>query len=298
MRRYLVAFSALGLAGLGLAGCGLQRFEQREAWRGQAELACLQAGLVRETAYTSLGPALQGPGTCGMDHAIRVTAFADGEVALSQRATLACPIIPQIDAWLAEVVQPAASLHFGARVVEVRSGSYACRSRNNQRGARMSEHGYGNAVDIHAFRLSDGREVTLVRGWHGRPEEQDFLREVFLGACRHFTTVLGPGADPFHYDHFHFDLARHDPRGLRRVCKPVIKYTPRLAPARRPAPSMAPPANEPVLEPEEDPAGPDQAALSPRRPVEPSPAAFARHVPASSPSRSVAAPRVPDALFR
>ena len=79
-----------------------------------------------------------------------------------------------------------------------------------------------------AFRFADGREVAVVKGWRGAPEEQEFLREVFTGACNYFTTVLGPGADAFHYDHFHLDLARHDPRGERHVCKPVLKFTPRL----------------------------------------------------------------------
>ena len=54
-----------------------------------------------------------------------------------------------------------------------------------------------------AFRFADGREVAVVKGWRGAPEEQEFLREVFAGACNYFTTVLGPGADSFHYDHFH-----------------------------------------------------------------------------------------------
>src|ERR671921_639749 len=48
------------------------------------------------------------------------------------------------------------------------------------------------------------------------------------GACGYFTTVLGPGADAFHYDPLHIDLARHDPRGERAICKPLLKFSPRL----------------------------------------------------------------------
>jgi Extensin-like protein C-terminus len=81
---------------------------------------------------------------------------------------------------------------------------------------------------VMAFRLADGREIAVRTGWRGAPEEQEFLREVFVGACNYFTTVLGPGADAFHYDHFHLDLARHDARGERHVCKPVLKFEPRL----------------------------------------------------------------------
>jgi hypothetical protein len=171
---------------------------------------------------------IDGPGTCGISYPYRVAAFAGGTVGLTRQATLGCPIIPKIETWLEDTVQPAAALYFGQPVVEMKSGSYNCRPRNNQRGARLSEHSFGNAIDVSSFVLADGREVTVLRGWRGAVEEQEFLREVFTGACRHFTTVLGPGADMFHFDHFHMDLARHDARGQRRVCKPVLKFTPRL----------------------------------------------------------------------
>jgi hypothetical protein len=257
MRRRYVAFSALALVGLGVTGCAF-RFEQREAWRAQAEEACLAQKLVRPSAYMSRMSAIDGPGTCGMSYPFKVAALADGAVALSQRATLACPVISRSDAWLTEVVQPAAAMYFGSSVVEVKSGSYSCRPRNSQRGARMSEHSFGNALDVMAFRLADGREVTVVRGWRGAPEEQEFLREVFVGACDYFSTVLGPGSDAFHYDHFHLDLARHDARGTRRVCKPALSFTPRLGTEAAPAPRpQAPPggwqpAEQPPIDIDED----------------------------------------------
>ena len=72
--------------------------------------------------------------------------------------------------------------------------------------------------------------MSVVKGWKGDPAEQEFLREAFVGACRYFTTVLGPGSDAFHYDHLHLDLARHNPRGERRVCKPILKFEPRIDP--------------------------------------------------------------------
>jgi hypothetical protein len=228
MRRGFVAFSALTLIGLGVTGCGLFRYEQREPWRAEAEAACLSQRLVQPSAYMSRSSAIDGPGACGISYPFKVTAFAGGSVGLSSRGTLACPIIPSIDAWLNEVVQPAASLYFGAAVAEVKSGSYACRPRNNRGGAKLSEHAFGNALDVMGFRFADGREITVLTGWRGAPAEQEFLREVFVAACSYFTTVLGPGADAHHDNHFHLDLARHDPRGQRRVCKPVLKFTPRL----------------------------------------------------------------------
>jgi Extensin-like protein C-terminus len=228
MRRGLVAFVALTLVGLGLTGCGLFRFEQREPWRTQAEEACLSQQLVQPSAYMSRASKIDGPGACGMDYPFKVAAFSSGSVGLTSKVTLACPIIPRIDNWLDEIVKPAALLYYGVPVVDIKAGSYSCRPRNNQAGAKVSEHAFGNAMDVMGFVFADGRQLMVVKGWRGDPADQEFLREVFVGACRYFTTVLAPGADPFHYDHIHIDLARHDPRGERHICKPILKFTPRV----------------------------------------------------------------------
>ncbi len=226
MRRVHLALLALGAIGVGLAGCGKFQKPQRAAWRDQAEAQCLASRQVPFSSYVSLREKpIDGPGTCGMEKPLKVSAFSNGGIALSSNATLACPIVATTDKWLAEVVQPAAQNVLGAQVIELRAGSYSCRAMNNGSGTRRtSEHAFGNAVDVFSFRLNDGRNITVKDGWRGSPEEQAFLREVFVGACEHFSTVLGPGADAFHYDHFHIDLARHS-KG-RHICKPVIKYTP------------------------------------------------------------------------
>lgn len=227
MRRAHLALIALGIVGAtGLAGCGKFQKPQRAAWRDQAEAACMASREVQISSYVSLrGKAIDGPGTCGMQQPLKVSAFSGGGIGLTSSATLSCPIVATTDKWLAEVVQPAAMNVLGAQVIELRAGSYSCRAMNNGTGtSRTSEHAFGNAVDVFSFRLNDNRVITVKDGWRGSPEEQNFLREVFVGACEHFSTVLGPGADPLHYDHFHIDLARHS-KG-RRICKPVIKYTP------------------------------------------------------------------------
>ena len=265
MRHGLVAFFALSLVGFGLTGCGMFRFEQREPWRAEAEQACLSQRLVQPTAYMAQSSRIDGPGACGMDHPFKISAFANGEVGLKSRVTLACPIIPRIDQWLDEIVRPAAMMYFGTRLLDLKAGSYSCRPRNNQRGAKLSEHSFGNALDVMGFALADGREVSVVKGWRGNPAEQEFLREVFVGACRYFTTVLGPGSDSFHYDHLHIDLARHDPRGYRRVCKPYIRFTPRIDPERSQEvmQNLAASADLPSTEMEQD--MPEEEMASPGR---------------------------------
>jgi hypothetical protein len=89
---------------------------------------------------------------------------------------------------------------------------------NGQPGARISEHAFGNALDISSFTLADGRRITVKNGWRGSPEEQGFLRDVQGAACEQFNTVLAPGSNRFHYDHFHFDLMRR--RSANRICNP------------------------------------------------------------------------------
>jgi hypothetical protein len=278
MRRGLVAFFALSLVGLGLTGCGLFRFEQREPWRAQAEEACLSQRMVQPTAYMALSSKIDGPGACGMDYPFKVSAFTNGSVGLKSNVTLACPIIPRIDTWLDEIVKPAAMMYFGVPLADLKAGSYSCRPRNNQRGAKYSEHAFGNALDVMGFALTDGREVSVMKGWKGSPAEQEFLREVFVGACRYFTTVLGPGSDAFHYDHLHIDLARHDPRGQRRICKPILKFTPRIDPEQSRQAYDAAAAGSADLSPidmEEDgpqeqyPATSQAPAASPRAPMPP-----------------------------
>ena len=144
---------------------------------------------------------------------------AVGAVEVKPAATLACPVVSALDQWIAAAVQPAAKRWFGQPVAEIKQiSAYSCRGMNGQAGARISEHAFGNALDIASFVLTDGRKVTVKDGWRGTPEEQGFLRDIQGAACEQFTTVLAPGSNRFHYDHIHVDLMRR-PSG-RVVCNP------------------------------------------------------------------------------
>jgi hypothetical protein len=147
-----------------------------------------------------------------------VAAF--GAVAVTPTATLACPIVSALDRWLADSVQPSAMRWFGARVVEIKQiSAYSCRGMNGNSRAHISEHAFGNALDIAAFTLADGRRITVKDGWKGMPEEQGFLRDVQGAACQQFNTVLAPGSNVYHYDHIHVDLMRRASR--RIICQPA-----------------------------------------------------------------------------
>lgn len=211
-------------AALLLWGCsaGPSFVAEDEPWRKQEELACLASGVVHESPWVKTRYALGGPQSeyCGAQRPFEIAAADGGRVSLRPAALVGCPMIPQIDRWIAEVVQPAAARHLRGSLVEVNIlASYSCRPMNNVDGAKLSEHGHANAIDVGAFVLADGRVVTVKDGWNGRFEEQAFLREVRANSCLTFTTVLGPGADPYHGDHFHLDLARHGHDGTKRVCR-------------------------------------------------------------------------------
>jgi hypothetical protein len=140
-------------------------------------------------------------------------------IEIKPTATLACPIVSALDRWFANSVQPAARKWFNQPVVEIKQiSAYSCRGMNGQAGANISEHAFGNALDIAAFVLADGHRITVKNGWKGSPEEQGFLRDVQGSACDQFTTVLAPGSNHFHYDHIHVDLMRR--ASGRRICNP------------------------------------------------------------------------------
>jgi hypothetical protein len=138
---------------------------------------------------------------------------------LTPPATLACPIVSALDHWVTDAVQPAAVRWFGTPVTEIKQiSAYSCRGMVGAGGSGISEHAFGNAIDIAAFRFADGRRITVQEGWHGTPEEQGFLRDVHLAACDNFTTVLAPGYNAAHYNHIHVDLMRRESGD--RPCRP------------------------------------------------------------------------------
>jgi hypothetical protein len=139
------------------------------------------------------------------------------KAAVSPPATLACPIVSALDKWVSESVQPAALRWFNQPVVEIKQiSSYSCRGMVG--GSGVSEHSYGNALDIAGFILADGRKVLVKTGWNGAPEESGFLHDVQGAACSVFSTVLAPGYNVYHYDHIHVDLMRR--ASGRTPCRP------------------------------------------------------------------------------
>lgn len=220
---YLGACLAI-LAWVAACGGGGIPYEERAEWRDRAEAACIASGQIRATPYYLAAAPVNGPSACSIRTPIKVLATANGQVRVSPPATINCPLTVSLNRWVQNSVQRAAYRYFGKPVVEIRQiASYGCRGRNGSHRGPLSEHAYGNALDIAGFRLAGGEEITVVRGWwRGSPRERAFLREVFIGACAEFYTVLGPGSDRYHYNHFHVDLLVSNASGGRHYCSPRL----------------------------------------------------------------------------
>ncbi|WP_170607305.1 extensin-like domain-containing protein [Ruegeria arenilitoris] len=142
---------------------------------------------------------------CGIKDAVQITSVSG--VVLSRPSTMDCGTAIALNKWVDKSVKP--TFKRRGPVVELQvAAHYACRTRNNRKGARISEHGKGRAIDISGFKMADGEVVTVLDGWRKNPSQKQ-LKKVWRGACGPFGTVLGPNSDRYHRDHFHLDTARH-----------------------------------------------------------------------------------------
>jgi hypothetical protein len=224
-----IAYLAAGIAVaaclgalVGCAGGGTFNDGQRAPWRQAAEDSCVASGAVQASAYVVQMTPIDGPGVCGLERPLRVSGLSGGSVAVSPPALIDCTLTAELDRWVRNSVQPAAQRYFGSRVVEITQiASYGCRGRDGNNWGKISEHAFGNALDMAAFRLANGQQIVVVNAWwRGSPRERAFLQAIFAGACDEFYTVLGPGSDRFHYNHIHVDLLLSNASRGRHYCRP------------------------------------------------------------------------------
>jgi hypothetical protein len=143
-------------------------------------------------------------GGCGVETAISLRSEPTAE--LNRPVQLSCAAARQLALWVETVVQPAAQRTFGQRVKQITHyGGYACRGRTSNR-SRLSEHAFGKAIDIAAFQLEDGQQVSVLKDWSDGGAKQRFLREITAGSCRLFSVVLTPNSNADHANHLHLDI--------------------------------------------------------------------------------------------
>jgi hypothetical protein len=191
---------------------------------------------------------LLSEGDCGAESPLTITAI--GPVKLGGQATMTCGMATALAALMPEAIKAATDI-LGSPLAALETGTgYECRNRNGDGSGKLSQHAFANALDIAAFKLADGRSISVAEGWpHLPPVEAEasesaggektgeaaekppavspqqrattpqarFLATVHKSACTLFSTVLGPDANAAHRDHFHLDLGCHG-----RDCKYLI----------------------------------------------------------------------------
>jgi hypothetical protein len=200
-----------------------------------------------EIAVVEAVPHLIGPGACGGGDMVRVREVIlhdKSRIKVLPAPELRCEMAESVAAWLRDDVAPEFSQ--SSLVSVVNYDSYECRGRNRVAGAKLSEHGKGDALDVRAFKLADGKVVdpTDVNAPH---DLRDRLR---TAACARFHTVLGPGSDGYHESHIHLDLAER--RNGYRICQWDVRDPQPKEIAR--ADIVPLPQPRPVLPPESMPA--------------------------------------------
>jgi hypothetical protein len=174
-------------------------------------------------AAIKLLPPLIGPGACGNRDMVEVKAvlLPDARrIAVEPPAVLNCAMAESLAAWLREEAAPRVA-KLGSPLTAIENyDSYACRTRNRVPGAKLSEHAHGDALDLRALHLADGRRLQL------SDVRVDKALRVALrdGACHRFTTVLGPGADGHHNGHIHLDVIQR--RAGYRICEWDVRGAP------------------------------------------------------------------------
>jgi hypothetical protein len=158
-------------------------------------------------------------------------------VAVKPAAILRCRMAAAVADWVRVDVAPLAA-GLGTTVSELDNfDSFECRGRNRVVGAKLSEHGRANALDVRGVKLADGRMLSLT----DRNAPHDAREKARASVCGRFTTVLGPGSDGYHEDHIHLDLAER--RNGYRICHWVVRdgATEIATPLPSPRPQDAPP---------------------------------------------------------
>jgi hypothetical protein len=203
------------IIGAALIGIALNRGAAAQSAQDAAPTPCQMRLSPDRAVFKPLGE-LAGPAECGGPDVVRLERIilADrSEVAVEPPATLRCEMAEAVVSFVRQDLASAVTA-MGAPLSAIENyDSYDCRGRNNVAGAKMSEHGLANALDIRSVRLKDGRVVRPADS--GAPTE--FRIAMKAAACNRFATVLGPGSDGYHEDHIHLDRAER--RSGYRLCQ-------------------------------------------------------------------------------
>ena len=173
----------------------------RGSYLPQDEIDCRAALKRLKVNYVDLAPIRDGQ--CGIDHPVKVSSI--GNVRMKPAATLTCAMALTFSTWTAKELQPSARRRYFSGVKTINQGSsYSC--RKIARSRTMSEHSKGNALDVMSIELNNGKDIDVRKPGFFAFRQRGFLNTVRADGCQYFGTVLGPGYNYDHRDHFHFDI--------------------------------------------------------------------------------------------
>ncbi len=139
---------------------------------------------------------------------------------LPDHPILNCAFAVHFVEWMQDLGGPAALAKEGFALTQLYTGpGYQCRGRNGDTSAKISEHGYGNAVDVERMKFSDGQVLLVHDALDPAARAYETLKAIRASACARFTTVLGPGSNEAHREHFHFDSGVHGKSGTYKICE-------------------------------------------------------------------------------
>jgi hypothetical protein len=151
-------------------------------------------------------------GPCSIDTPVRVKAL---DLAFQPAVTMSCGLAKRLAEFDQRVVQPAARRRWGVGAVTLLNfGTYNCRPESSG-GSRISQHGFGRAIDVSGFVLADGTRISVERDWEDDGPNGEFIHEVARAACDYFSVVLTPDSNADHHNHLHLDV------GPERLCGPA-----------------------------------------------------------------------------
>lgn len=168
-------------------------------------IGALKAGgaIIEETAP------VEPKNGCGITRPIVLKRLST-DVEIKPEATLRCETALQLQRWIKGSIAPAIEASTPEKKLAglEQASAYVCRNRNNAASGKVSEHAYGNAVDIAAFEFSDGSRLDIAPREKDSTIEGALQRAAVATACLYFTTVLDPGSDAAHETHLHLDVIK------------------------------------------------------------------------------------------
>lgn len=182
----------------------------------QEQAACRTALKAIGALYDE-APRVDEGKACGIDKPV-VLKMLPGGIEVEPEATVRCDTALQLSRWMEGTVKPSLEAAMPGETITgvAQASAYVCKNRNGAKDGKISEHAFGNAVDIAGFSLKSGKTITI------RPADKDstmegaFQRAITEAACLYFTTVLDPGSDAAHQNHLHLDVKER--RGGYRYC--------------------------------------------------------------------------------